>query len=318
MSKRYQVFISSTFIDLAEMRREIYQVLMEMDCIPAGMELFLSADEEQFSFIKSVIDDSDYYILLIAGRYGTIAGDGVSFTEKEYDYAVSKGKHVLAFIHDDRGSLLSKFTDSSDELKEKLNKFIEKVSSGRLVTNWNQTKDLPGLVARSLHKAIKIHPAIGWVRADSVASGELLSELHEAKKEIESLRGELEGLKASPRIMLEGLAGLDEYVTFKYTYYLRGQDRVGQCKFQWGEIFTFLSPYFFHGLPKYDLDRKINDFLRARAGVHASVDEEFLETLAIQFMAIGLVSLVGISYSLTPFGEKKMYEMRAVKSAESR
>ena len=63
MEKRYQVFVSSTYTDLKEERRHVTQALMEMDCIPAGMELFPAADEEQWEFIKRVIDDCDYYLL---------------------------------------------------------------------------------------------------------------------------------------------------------------------------------------------------------------------------------------------------------------
>jgi hypothetical protein len=60
MDKRYQVFVSSTYADLKEERQRVIQALMEMDCIPAGMELFPAADQEQFEFIKRVIDDCDY------------------------------------------------------------------------------------------------------------------------------------------------------------------------------------------------------------------------------------------------------------------
>jgi len=71
MDKRYQIFISSTYADLKEERRRVIQTVMELDCIPAGMELFPAADEEQFEFIKRVIDDCDYYLLIIGGRYGS-------------------------------------------------------------------------------------------------------------------------------------------------------------------------------------------------------------------------------------------------------
>ena len=90
MDKRYQVFLSSTYTDLKEERQKLIHALMEMDCIPAGMELFPAADEEQFEFIKRIIDDCDYYIVIVGGRYGSLAGGGISYTEKEYEYAKSK------------------------------------------------------------------------------------------------------------------------------------------------------------------------------------------------------------------------------------
>ena len=63
---------------------------MHIDCIHAGMELLPAADEEQFDFIKKIIDDCDYYVLIISGRYGSTASDGMSYTEKGYNYAVEK------------------------------------------------------------------------------------------------------------------------------------------------------------------------------------------------------------------------------------
>jgi len=105
MDKRYQVFVSSTFVDLKEERQKVLQTLMEMDCIPAGMELFPAADEEQWEFIQKIIDDCDYYLLIIGGRYGSLADDGLSYTEKEFDYAVSKGIKVIALVHKQPDSL---------------------------------------------------------------------------------------------------------------------------------------------------------------------------------------------------------------------
>lgn len=91
MDKRYQIFISSTFSDLKEERNKVMQTIMSLDCIPAGMELFPAMDEEQFEFIKRVIDDCDYYLLIVGARYGSMDDNGVSYTEKEYDYAKEKG-----------------------------------------------------------------------------------------------------------------------------------------------------------------------------------------------------------------------------------
>lgn len=44
--RKYQVFVSSTYEDLQEHRRHVMQALLELDCFPAGMELFPSSDQE--------------------------------------------------------------------------------------------------------------------------------------------------------------------------------------------------------------------------------------------------------------------------------
>jgi hypothetical protein len=132
--KRFQVFISSTYTDLQEERRKVMQTIMEMDCIPAGMELFPAVDEEQFNFITKIIDDCDYYIIIIGGRYGNLTDEGISYTEKEYDYAVAKGIKVLAFLHRRTRSIPVDKSEALPEAQAKLSAFREKVSSGRLVT----------------------------------------------------------------------------------------------------------------------------------------------------------------------------------------
>ncbi|MEI7367177.1 DUF4062 domain-containing protein [Pectobacterium sp. 1950-15] len=189
MNKRYQVFVSSTYKDLVEERQRITQTLMEMDCIPAGMEHFPAIDQEQFDFIKKVIDDSDYYIILVAGKYGSISPDTeLSYTEMEYDYAVSKGIKVIALVHKDINSLTKAKTESKTDIADKLEEFRNKVCNGRLVKFWNSKDEIPGLVSVSLNKTITTFPAIGWVRANTIASNEVLSELNELRKENETLK----------------------------------------------------------------------------------------------------------------------------------
>ena len=47
-----------------------------------------------------MIDMSDYYLLIVAGKYGSIdPEENISYTEKEYRYAVAKKMPILAFLH---------------------------------------------------------------------------------------------------------------------------------------------------------------------------------------------------------------------------
>jgi hypothetical protein len=139
-------------------------------------------DEEQFNFIKRVIDDCDYYILIIGGRYGTLSEDGISYTEKEFDYAIEKGIKVIAFIHENPDAIPLGKSEKKESLREKLSQFRTKVSTNRLVKFWNTAEELPGLVALSLSKTISLYPAVGWVRANTVAKTELLQEPFERRK----------------------------------------------------------------------------------------------------------------------------------------
>jgi hypothetical protein len=91
----YSVFVSSTYEDLREERAEVQKALLKLHCLPIGMEIFGSADEETWEFIKRQVAECDYYVVVIADRYGSTAADGLSYTEKEYDYAREITKPVL-------------------------------------------------------------------------------------------------------------------------------------------------------------------------------------------------------------------------------
>jgi hypothetical protein len=125
--RRYQVFVSSTFNDLQTERQKVLQAILEMKAFPSGMELFPSADDEQFEFIKREIESSDYYVVIVAGRYGSVGADGVSFTEKEYDYALVAGKPVMGFLFHDLGELKGNVLEHDPATESKLLAFREKV-----------------------------------------------------------------------------------------------------------------------------------------------------------------------------------------------
>lgn len=91
MLTKYQIFISSTYEDLKEERERVIGAILEMGQIPVGMEMFNAANESQWNIIKRRIEQSDYYLVIVANRYGSADDDGVSYTEKEYDYAVAQG-----------------------------------------------------------------------------------------------------------------------------------------------------------------------------------------------------------------------------------
>ena len=99
------MFVSSTYDDLREERAVVQRALLQLDCLPVGMELFPAADDETLAFIKSQIDDADYYVVVVAGRYGSTAPDGLSFTEKEYDYALERKKPTIGFVHGQPGKI---------------------------------------------------------------------------------------------------------------------------------------------------------------------------------------------------------------------
>lgn len=188
MKTIFQVFVSSTFEDLRDARKEVSSALLKSDCFPVGMELFPAADLEQFEYIKQVISESDYFVLVSAGKYGTLHPEtGISYTEMEYDYALEIGKPVVRLLHkspfeDLKGAAI----ESTDAGKSKLRKFREKLSKSRLVNYWDDPKDLGQQTVLALLDLKKRSPKQGWVRGENALTVDILKELETLRTKIKS------------------------------------------------------------------------------------------------------------------------------------
>ncbi|MGJ8685070.1 MAG: DUF4062 domain-containing protein [Nonlabens sp.] len=174
MSKKvkYQVFISSTYLDLKEERQNIVKAVLSSANIPAGMELFSAGNTTQWELITKWIDESDMYVLLLGGRYGSIEPNSkLSYTELEYDYAVVKKKNLFALVLDDEYlKTKQKSTDTvileSDNI-EKFNQFKKKVLSNisAFCTNRDQI-EVETLKSILQFQENSPHNMKGWIPAD--------------------------------------------------------------------------------------------------------------------------------------------------------
>jgi nucleoside 2-deoxyribosyltransferase len=181
--KIYKVFVSSTSEDLREERAAVQKGLLQLGCFPVGMEIFPAADEETWDFIKSEINDSDYYVVLVAGRYGSEGSAGLSFTEMEYDYAIAQKKPAIGFVHADPGSIPMSKTEIAAEARAKLQKFIEKIKK-RPVRLFKNPHELALEVTTSFVQLIRDRPAVGYVRTDASVDFKKYSEVLEENNKL--------------------------------------------------------------------------------------------------------------------------------------
>ena len=188
---KYQVFVSSTYSDLINERKQVLDILLMADCIPAGMESFVATDDEQFNVIKKVIDLCDYYILIIGKRYGSVNEKTcLSYTEMEYNYAMDKGVPVLVFAIDDSVEVAKDKTETDAIKLGKLAEFKSRAMRNRLASVWTSPSDLIGKVAISIMQAKNEIKRPGWHRGVN-------TKIESLEKEINFLKDENEKLKLS-------------------------------------------------------------------------------------------------------------------------
>lgn len=296
MEKRYQVFVSSTFMDLEKEREIAVQTLMKMDCIPSGMELFPAADIEQFEFIKKVIDDCDYYLLIIGGKYGSMTEEGVSYTEKEYEYALEKGIKVIAFLHKSPEELPAKDSETTTETIEKLNKFRNKVSKGRLVEFWENKDQLAGMVALGITSLKKMYPAIGWVRANQTSSIESLGEINSLRKKNNELEEQLKKISINQGRSLETsgkLAKLSSNVSIDIIDNSSNQITL-TSEVTWSDILSTISGLVFDPISEFYISDLIKHLCsKSKESIPNTysniLSPESLNKIKIQFYALGFI-----------------------------
>lgn len=341
MEKRYQVFVSSTYQDLQEERQEVMHALLELDCIPSGMELFPAANESQWSLIKRVIEDCDYYVLILAGRYGSCGPEGISYTEMEYRYALSLDKPTIAFLHRDPGKIQSDKCEATEEGKGKLTAFrvfIEK----KLCKHWSTPAELGSVVSRSLIQLIKTTPAIGWVRADELPNKDATLELLKLRQRVDELESDLARARTTAPKGSEGLAQGDELHTMKYSFKARhratynSSSWIGTFQATWNSLFGVVAPLMINEASEPTLETALDRFVKEQNLDRLtknkdlkdcnledfSLNEEDFQTIKVQLRALGLITKsdksrsvkdVSTYWTLTPYGDEIMTRLRAIK-----
>lgn len=274
MERRYQVFISSTYLDLKDERRAVQEAVLELDCFPAGMELFPASNDDAWTLIQSVIDLSDYYLLVIGGMYGSIdAETTLSYTEKEFDYAVSADKPVMAFLHGDPGSIPADKTELDSDARTKLEAFREKVKATKHVKYWTTADDLAGKVSRSFTQVRKQFPATGWIRGDVEISADALKENIELRKEIDELRERLEAAQETSSAVAEGLSGGEDLITLTATYEVTLYPAAGSWRsisgklpltVSWNEILGEIGPSMMDEARQIVIKRRLDEWAAER------------------------------------------------------
>jgi hypothetical protein len=333
MEKKYQFFISSTYIDLVEERKEVIQAILELDCIPVGMELFPAANEDQWTLIKELIDSCDYYLLIVGGRYGSLNSEGISYTQMEYDYALKKGIPVIAFTPANPDEISVGKTDKDPEKTKKLTAFLDIVQQ-KMCKSYENAKDLGSVASRSIIKLIKKHPAIGWVRANQLTSAESSKEILDLRKQVEELENKLYKQKNFAPVGTETLEQGTDIYKLKYHYVQNQWESMvnsddGSIEFTWDEVFSVLSPLMVDEAPEDGLKNEIVKIIREQIKEKENhrpskveVNGTDFQTIKVQLIALGLIEKsdkkrsikdTDVYWKLTPFGEKKMMGLKAIR-----
>jgi hypothetical protein len=346
MEKRYQVFISSTFADLKDERQSVLRAILELDHMPAGMELFPAADDSAWQLIRDVIDASDYYVVIVGGRYGSLDEKGIGYTEKEYDYALETGKPVLALLHQKPDLLPREKTETEAEAWKKLQAFRAKVEKRHTCVYWTNAEDLKAKVIIGITTAVKRTPGVGWVRADQVPAKSTLADVLALRNRISELEEQIATDASRPPSGTQDLVQGDEEfgVGFSFTArdaddsypYTTAEEFVDAFnEVTWNGMFAAVAPMMMHEAEESALRAALKSYwwqeavaMLRRLKAHKTKTlfnpkfrENEVETVIVQFRALGLIEQsqrprsvrnIRTYWRLTKHGDNLMTKLRAV------
>lgn len=324
MNKKYSVFVSSTYEDLKEARQEVVNALLQMDCFPVGMEFFNASDQEQWEVIQSLIDDCDYYVLIIAGRYGSVEPkSGKSYTQLEYEYARAKNIPTIAFIYDHPEKLPNE--NSEKEHISELEAFKAEVQK-HMVKYWNSPTNLSGQVALSLHSMFNTHKRIGWMRADERSSSEQNKELLRLREENDKLLEKIKTLEESAPEGTEELCQGEDMFNLHITARIDGDyfSEEFQYAMSWNEICKAILPHLVQFCWEYNMSNPLQEYIEAKepqyTGVH--IKDMSFQTIKVQLIALGLITeapkvktskTLAAAWTLTKYGMLTLMRLGALR-----
>lgn len=312
--KRYQVFISSTYTDLQLERQAVLESVLKLRHIPVGMEHFVSTNEEQFNYIKRLLDETDYYIIIIGNRYGSQADDGISYTEKEFDYAVNLGIPVIACIHSNPDSLPVNKSDIEQNAKQKLNEFRKKVMHHRMVSyfSWNNPSDLSAEVVVALINTINDYPRPGWERVASYENSDLLNQINDLRIENNRMKSLLDDEKQSEEheqlIMQFPWSKMRIFAGYSK---LHGYENISiPVHLTWSQIFSIFGLIL---LVKSDISLihyALNHALFLDHAPYFCVPDVEFQLIVAEFLKYGIIDITQDKITLTKAGKQSLHTIR--------
>lgn len=312
--KRYQIFISSTYKDLQEERQEVLKSVLKLRHIPVGMEHFVATNKEQFDYIKRLLDETDYYILIIGNRYGSQAEDGISYTEKEFDYAVSLGIPVIACIHSNPDSFPVNKSDVAADAKQKLQEFRDKVMHHRMVSyfNWENPSALSAEVVVALINAINDNPRPGWERVASYENSDLLNQINDLRIENNRMKALLEK-KTQLEEQVQIIMKFPWSAVRTFSGYSKWHDYRNisiPVSITWSQIFSIFGPILLVENNINLVHYAINHALFLDHEPYFCVPDVEFQLIVAEFLKFGIIDIDGDKISLTKAGKQCLHTIR--------
>jgi hypothetical protein len=149
------IFISSTFEDLKEHRRTVWEMLRKRPDVKVhGMEEFGARAETPLETCMAEVEQADVYVGIVGFRLGSVdRASGKSFTQLEFERAVELTKRRLIYIADEKTATFPAIAFEKDTRSQsKLNAFKSTLREQQVIQTFSTPTDLAEKIQRDIQR----------------------------------------------------------------------------------------------------------------------------------------------------------------------
>lgn len=296
LDKRYQVFISTSGMEMKPERSIMMQTLVSMGFFSWGLEQRTPISS---AISRRQIDDCDYVVFLLGSQYGELSVSGMGYMHLDYLYAVSRQKPIVVFMHEHPHMRDLCLRESKPERQEKFLQFRTQLQNEvEQVFTYRTLRDLELAVRFNMPQMLERYPVLGWVRPQNAQK--LLDEIEQLKAKVASLETETGQREPDPIISLPKVS-LHERFAFDYRIHAYQDGNFQEMKLSkqltWAQLLGILGPTFIEATPEEFFSKRLNDYLNEVS--LAEIKQQLPKVHAVARAQINTVALHNIKNQLS-------------------
>lgn len=291
--------MASSYTDVVGERLKLEYALLGAGAFP--WEFSERRTSLNTSKARQQIDESDYAVFILSGKYGDLSASGISYLHLDFLYALNKNKVIISFIDMYPDRKMRENQEIDPEMIKKLNAFREILKKdSSYVYEYSNNFHLERGAKALLAQAISEKPALGWTRPQTNDS--LQKEILRLKDQIADLERKLaiaSVKKADGSVEQEDDVDKDDVIRVQYRAHAYQDGNLHDVNPQrimsWDLILKVLAPHFSKPTLESTFIRVMNEYLektgledarafypRAHAVARTQIDPRSVQQIKLQ------------------------------------
>jgi|GEM_PF-5717909 len=331
-----KIFISTASEGLINARFELLIGLLKSGLYPLGMDIKRQNDNASWAQVQEAIKEADYYVILLGGHYGELSPIGLSHAHREFVYAVTKNKPILAVLHEKPHLLPDDFKETTREGKVRFLDFRRLVEDKSTTCYWLRHSDLSTMLPKVVPRWMSRYPVQrsekASVNGGSESHASLLAEIERLRLRVKELEGELKTGSKYVQVPIEWLAKGNDKVRlgFQCHVYVGGDCKLSSMPIEktWNQLMASLGPHMNQPISEANMAQILADAISKEAlsiaqqkepNAHAvrnvALHTESVQRVKFQLRALGFIEEhegakgKGPYWQLTKQGDQRTMEL---------